>query len=98
MTPQELAAATGGTVNLIGQVCVPLISDDLKSDDLYTIGQALSFIHQELKSARLAGGRTHDDQANKILAAVQGLTPQAASIRSFPTTELLAELVRRQLA
>ena len=39
-----------------------------------------------------------NDQANKILAAVQGLTPQAASIRSFPTAELLAELVRRQLA
>ena len=39
-----------------------------------------------------------NDQANKILAAVQGLTPQAASIRSFTTPELLAELVRRSAA
>jgi len=36
--------------------------------------------------------------ARQVLAVVQGLSPQAASIRSFPTTELLAELVRRQLA
>ena len=95
MTPQEFASATGGTVNLIGQVCVPLVGDDLQSTDLYTVAQALSFIHQELKIARLSGDR---DQANKILAAVQGLTPQAASIRSFTTAELLAELVRRSAA
>lgn len=36
--------------------------------------------------------------ARQILAAVQGLTPQAASIRSFTTPELLAELVRRSVA
>ena len=54
MTPDQLAHALGGELNLMGQVCVPLISDDLKSSDLYTVAQALSFIHQELKVARLA--------------------------------------------
>jgi hypothetical protein len=54
MDSGELAHTLGGTLNLIGQVSVPLVGDDLRSTDLYTIGQALSFIHQELKMARLA--------------------------------------------
>jgi hypothetical protein len=53
MTPQQLADALGAQLNLAGQVCVPLVADDLKSTNLYTIGQALSFVHQELKMARL---------------------------------------------
>jgi hypothetical protein len=53
MTPEQLAHALGGTLNLAGQVSVPLIGDDLQSSDLYTVGQALSFIHQELKMARI---------------------------------------------
>ena len=54
MTPQQLADALGGQLDLAGQVCVPLIADDLQSSELYTIAQALSFIHQELKIARIA--------------------------------------------
>lgn len=53
MTPQQLADALGGTLNLMEQVCVPLLNDDLTSADLYTVVQTLSFIHQELKMARL---------------------------------------------
>lgn len=53
MTPQQLADALGGTLNLINQVCVPLVADDLESTELYTVAQALSFVHQELKIARL---------------------------------------------
>lgn len=53
MTPQQLADALGGTLNLMDEVCVPLLNDDLTSADLYTVAQALSFIHQELKMARL---------------------------------------------
>lgn len=53
MTNDQLAHALGGELNLMGQVCVPLVADDLKSTDLYTVAQALSFIHQELKMARL---------------------------------------------
>jgi len=53
MTPQQLADALGGTLNLLEQVCVPLVADDLVSFDLYTVAQALSFIHQELKMGRL---------------------------------------------
>jgi len=54
MTPEQLAHALGGTLNLAGQVSVSLIGDDLQSSDLYTVAQALTFIHQELKMARLA--------------------------------------------
>jgi hypothetical protein len=53
MTPQQLADALGGQLNPIGQVCVPLVADDLQSTSLYTVAQALSYIHQELKMARL---------------------------------------------
>ena len=54
MTPEQLAHALGGGPTSTGQVSVPLIGDDLVSMDMYTVAQALSFIHQELKMARLS--------------------------------------------
>ena len=72
MTPVQLAHALGGELNLMGQVCVPLVADDLVSTDLYTIGQALSFIHQELKMARLsAAARDASTNVDDIKAALK---------------------------
>lgn len=58
MTPAQLAQALGGdavgvTIGLDGVIRVPLVRDDLETFDAYPLGQAITFLHAELKRARL---------------------------------------------
>ena len=57
MTPAELKHAIGPTaeLGLDGVIRIPLVNDKLDGHEMWSIGEALTFVHQELKMRRISG-------------------------------------------
>lgn len=59
MTKEEFADAIGARIAqdgpFVGQVCVPLIDDNLTTSTLYPLAAAIAYTHQEMKTKRIRG-------------------------------------------